>query len=130
MLSDLEDRRSLVRDEDAIVFGYRDAEEASGFGSPDGRETAMRIYDLADVQRLGEQEAAARALDPCSPAPKSSPVSGCRLHAGVGDDAVMPAVDYRRPGGLDLAGMSSILRTLMASGKVIRNGNHGVQPCP
>ena len=119
VLSDIEGRRPLVRDEDVVVFGYRDAVEAAGFGSPDVRETAMRVYDLAEVQRVGAQEAAAHALDGLLA--RGDNVAGFWVHldADVVDDASMPAVDYRLPGGLSLAELSSILRTLTASGKAV-----------
>jgi arginase len=41
------------------------------------------------------------------------------LDADVLDDAAMPAVDYRLPGGLSAAELSVILRTLVDSGKAV-----------
>ena len=37
----------LVRDEDIVVCGYRDAEQQREFGSQDVRETAIRAFGLA-----------------------------------------------------------------------------------
>jgi arginase len=62
-LSDIEGRLPLVREEDVVVFGYRDAEEAAHYGSQDVRDTAIDVYDLSAVQALGAADAAAQALD-------------------------------------------------------------------
>jgi arginase len=62
-LSDIEGRLPLVREEDVVVFGYRDAEEAAHYGSQDVRDTAMDVYDLSAVRALGAEDAAAQALD-------------------------------------------------------------------
>jgi arginase len=41
------------------------------------------------------------------------------LDADVLDDAVMPAVDYRMPGGLSLDELAKILQVAIASGRAI-----------
>ena len=61
-LADLEGRRPLVREEDVVVFGFRDAESAAAFGSPDVRQTAMHVFDLTEVRRLGAAAAARQGL--------------------------------------------------------------------
>jgi arginase len=118
LLSDIEGRRPLVREEDVVVFGYRDAEEAAGYGSQDVRDTAMEVYDLAAVRVLGAETAAAQALDHLLGQRK---IAGFWIHldADVLDDSAMPAVDYRLPGGLSTAELSRILRTLMKSGRAV-----------
>jgi arginase len=117
-LSDIEGRLPLVREEDVVVFGYRDAEEAAHYGSQDVRDTAIDVYDLSAVQALGAADAAAQALDRLLGHGK---VAGFWIHldADVLDDAAMPAVDYRLPGGLSAAELSVILRTLVDSGKAV-----------
>jgi arginase len=102
VLSDIEGRRRLVREGDVVVFGYRDAEEAVYYGSRDVRDTVMQVYDLAAVRALGAEEAAAQALDRLL---GHGEVAGFWIHleADVLDDAAMPAVDYRLPGGLSAA---------------------------
>ncbi len=118
VLSDIEGRRPLVREEDVVVFGYRDAEEAARYGSHDVRDTAMEVYDLAAVQVLGAEAAAAQALDRLLGQGK---IAGFWIHldADILDDSAMPAVDYRLPGGLSTAELSRILRTLMESGRAV-----------
>ena len=118
VLSDIEGRRPLVREEDVVVFGYRDAEEAAHYGSRDIRDAAMEVYDLAAVRTLGAERAAALALDHLL---GRGEVAGFWIHldADVLDDAVMPAVDYRLPGGLSLAELSAVLRTCVGSDKAV-----------
>ena len=60
-LTDLEGRAPLVRDEDAVVFGYRDAAEQAEYGSQP-LPSAIRSYDLATVRRLGVKAAAGEAV--------------------------------------------------------------------
>lgn len=118
VLSDIESQRPLVREEDVVVFGYRDAEEAARYSSQDVRDTAMQVYDLAAVRALGAEEAVALALDHLL---GHGRVAGFWIHldADVLDDAVMPAVDYRLPGGLSFDELSAVLRTLMDSDKAV-----------
>lgn len=112
-LADLEGLRPLVRESDVVVFGYRDAESAAEFGSPDVRETAMQVFDLAQVRRLG---AAAAARDGLS-ALEATGVEGFWIHldADVLADDVMPAVDYRMPDGLSIEELTEVLRVVLAS---------------
>ncbi len=101
-----------------VVFGYRDAEEAAHYGNQDVRDTAMDVYDLSAVRALGAEDAAAQALHRLL---GHGRVAGFWIHldADVLDDAAMPAVDYRLPGGLSAAELSVILRTLVDSGKAV-----------
>ena len=117
VLTDIESLRPLVTEEDVVVFGYRDAEEAAHYGSRDVRNTAMKVHDLATVQALGAKEVAAQALDHLG----RGKTAGFWIHldADVLDDAVMPAVDYRLPGGLSPTELSAVLRTLVDSGKAV-----------
>jgi len=41
------------------------------------------------------------------------------LDADVLDDLIMPAVDYRLPGGLTFSELSNLLRLLLMSGKAV-----------
>jgi arginase len=112
-LADLDGLRPLVRESDVVVFGYRDAESASDFGSPDVRETAMHVFDLAQVRRLGAATAAGEGLS----ALEASDIHGFWIHldADVLADDVMPAVDYRIPDGLTVDELTEVLRVVLAS---------------
>lgn len=113
VLADLDGRRPLVREEDVVVFGFRDAESAEEYGSPDVRQTAMHVLDLGDVRRLGPATAARQGLAVL----ESNGVDGFWLHldADVLNDEVMPAVDYRMPDGLWPEELTEALAVVLAS---------------
>jgi arginase len=112
-LADLEGRRPLVREEDVVVFGVRDAESAAAYGSPDVRRTAMHVFDLTEVRRLGAAAAARQGLA----ALEAGGVEGFLVHldADVLHDDVMPAVDYRMPDGLWPEELTEALAVVLAS---------------
>jgi arginase len=112
-LSDIEQLSPLVRDEDAVVFGIRDAALAAADGSPDVRQTVMRVFDLGDVRKLGAAQATRLGVE----ALEASGGEGFWIHldADVLNDEVMPAVDYRMPDGLWPQELSGALAVALAS---------------
>ena len=117
IVTDLEGRRPLVRDEDVVAFGRRDAEDAEAHGSQRIEDTAIRVVDLAEVRKRGAGDAALSAIKDLS----KPEVVGfwAHLDADVLDDAVMPAVDYRMPGGVSWQELATILQVAIASGRAI-----------
>jgi arginase len=117
IVTDLEGRRPLVRDEDVVAFGRRDAEDAEAHGSQRIEDTAIRVVDLAEVRKRGAGDAALSAIKDLS----KPEVVGfwAHLDADVLDDAVMPAVDYRMPGGVSWQELVTILQVAIASGRAI-----------
>ncbi len=116
VVTDIEAMQPLMRDEDVVVFGRRDAEEAAEHGSQRIEDTAIEMIDLAAVRGHGATTAANRAI-----AHLTSPgLAGFWVHldADVLDDAIMPAVDYRMPDGLSWDELAIVLRTAIATGKV------------
>jgi arginase len=115
ILTNIEGLKPLVRDPDIIVFGYRDAEQAASYGSPDVRDTNMHVYDLPYVRKFDTIAAAAcQAVDVL----ENNELDGFWIHldADVLDDSIMPAVDYRLGGGgLSFSELSELLKTLVAS---------------
>ncbi len=103
VLTDIDGLKPLVRDEDIVVFGYRDAEQAANHGSQDIRDTNMHVFDLQHVRKFDTIAAAAsQALDILS----NCELDGFWIHldADVLDDSIMPAVDYRLgDGGLSFS---------------------------
>lgn len=116
LLADINGLRPLVRDEDVVVFGYRDADEAARSGSQDVRATGMHIFDLARVTTLGAAEAARIALRDLV----ARDIEGFWVHLDVDvvDDAIMPAVDYRLGGGLSFSELRDVLAVLVRSDRV------------
>jgi arginase len=116
LVTDLEGRGPYMRDEDAVVLGYRDTAAARGYGAKDVRETAIAAFDLAAVRRAGAAaiaETATRRL-------AAAPTEGFWIHldADLLDDAVMPAVDYRQPDGFSHDELVMVLRAAFATDRV------------
>jgi arginase len=114
IVTDLEGRRPLVRDEDSVAFGFRDAEEQARYGSQP-LPTALLAFDLACIRRLGAATAAREAVKHLTR--KDGPDGGFWIHldADVLDDAIMPAVDYRIPDGLSWTELGDVLRIALGS---------------
>jgi arginase len=117
VLADLEGRRPLVREQDIVAFGYRDAEQQLEYGSQDIRTTAIHVFPFDEVRRATVAAAAREAAKIL----RDSDVEGVWIHldADVLDDRVMPAVDYRLPGGLSWEELSATLRAAMGTGKAV-----------
>ncbi|MEX2272506.1 MAG: arginase family protein [Vicinamibacterales bacterium] len=116
LLADLERRGPLVRPEDAVAFGFRDAEEQQRYGSQPLAADILAL-DLMTVRRMGIEHATSVALDRVSRAP----VEGFFIHldADCLDDRIMPAVDYRLPDGFSWSELTSILALAIASGRAV-----------
>jgi arginase len=118
LLTNLEGLRPLVRDEDVVAFGFRDAQEQREYGSQPLPPTVLAL-DLQEVRRLGVKQAAQRAVEHLT-AP-DRPTLGFFIHldADVVSDAGMPAVDYRTPDGLSWDELCTVLETALASGRAV-----------
>ena len=118
LLTDIEGRRPLVRDDDVVAFGFRDADEQVEYGSqplPPG----LRAVDLPSIRSRGLDVAAREAVAHLTRV--SGPDRGFWIHldADVLDDAIMPAVDYRLPGGLSWKELTTVLRVAIESRRAV-----------
>jgi arginase len=107
-LSSLAADGPLVRPEAAIQLGLREED-------PVLRASAIPVLDLSVVTRLGPERTVGRVLE------HLASLDGYWIHvdADVLDDAVMPAVDSRVPGGLSYEMLVALLRPLLASPRVL-----------
>ncbi|MEU6687487.1 arginase family protein [Streptomyces sp. NPDC046832] len=114
VLADLEGRGPLVRDEDVVALGFRDAEESAAYGMQP-LPPALHALELHTVRALGAAEAARRAVRLLT---GNGTGAGYWVHLDVDvlDDAVMPAVDYRQPDGLTWQDLETVLRTALFAG--------------
>jgi arginase len=112
IVTNLEDRSPLIRDEDAVLFAFRDAEHAAAEGSQPVPPTLMAM-DLKTVRKRGVEGAAREAMDHLM---REMGPAGFWIHLDVDvlDDAIMPAVDYRLPDGLSWAELITVLRAAVA----------------
>jgi arginase len=116
-VTSIEGRRPLVRDEDVVVFGFRDAEEQANYGSQP-LAPGIRAIDLAEARRRGIDASVSDAVGHLTRigAPEKFWI---HLDADVLDDAIMPAVDYRIPGGLSWEELGVTLAVAMRSRRVV-----------
>lgn len=113
VLTDLAGLRPLVRDEDVALLGYRVHDDNDHFLDEHVRHTGMTVIDFSEIRAGGTRRALERTL-----ATVGQPdLEGFWVHLDVDvlDDAVMPAVDYRHPGGLTWEEAAEILGGLLAS---------------
>ena len=116
LLTDLEHRGPLVRPADTVAFGFRDADEQRQYGSQ-GLAADILALDLATVRQMGIERAAQAALDRLT----RPEIEGFFIHldADCLDDRIMPAVDYRLPDGFGWSDLTSILTTVLTSGRAV-----------
>ena len=82
---------------------------------PELRASGIPVLDLADIERRGPASIAGEVLDRLG----DLPGFWIHLDADVLDDAVMPAVDSRAPGGLSYEALVGLLRPLLASPRAL-----------
>jgi arginase len=92
ILTNIDNLKPLVRDEDVVVLGYRDAEQSASYGSQDIKETNMHVFDLLKVRELKIGTAASLAVRSLM----KDELAGFWIHldADVLDDRIMPAADF------------------------------------
>ena len=116
LLTDIEGRMPLVRPEDAVAFAFRDHDDLREYGSqplpPD-----LKVLDLPALRAMGVEKAANEAVDHLTRAE----LDGFFIHldADCLDDAIMPAVDFRMPGGLSWDELAAALQIALQSGKAV-----------
>lgn len=113
IITDFEGRRPLVREQDVVHLARRDAEEAERAGSQRIEDSDITVVDLAALRRQGADEIAQKAVNALT----RSDLDGFWIHLDCDalDDAIMPAVDYRLPGGLSWQELEIVLRTAASS---------------
>ena len=112
LLTDIDGPGPLVCDSDVVVVGHRDHAVAARNGSrPLARSIAA--FELGAVRSLGATGTARRAVaEPTRP-------FWIHLDVDVLDDRLMPAVDYRMPGGLGWEELEVILGAALKSGRAV-----------
>jgi arginase len=116
LLTTYDGRCPLVRDEDVVAFGFRDEWEAQSYGSPPLAEK-IKAIGLEEVRRMGLGPAAREALAYVSE--QDTRDFWIHFDADVLDDAIMPAVDYRLPGGLSWFEIEHVLSAALAHSRAV-----------
>jgi arginase len=106
----------LIDDDRVAVLGYRVHDDGTDTNrGVHVRDTAITAIDLDDLRRRGVKRAAADALEVVA----REDLSGFWIHLDVDvlDDDLMPAVDYRKPGGLSWQELTLVVRSAIATGR-------------
>lgn len=116
ILTEFEGRAPLVEENDAVAFGFRDAEDQAKYGSQP-LPAALRSFDLPSIRSRGVAAAARDAVAHVS----RSELDGFWIHVDADclDDAVMPAVDFRLPDGLAPQELVTVLKAALESGRAV-----------
>lgn len=117
IITDIGGLKPYVRDEDVVLCGYRDAEESKRYGSQDVRQTGIASFDLSAVRETGIESCVEKGIARF----QANGVAGFWVHLDVDvlDDRVMPAVDYRMPGGLGFQELAGLLQGLLRTGLAV-----------
>ncbi|WP_343703274.1 arginase family protein [Chitinophaga sp.] len=110
VISDINSMSPYVPDEDIVQIGQRDMEEAERYGSRDIRDTTILRFDMDFIRRHSINTALQKTVAYM----EQSAVQGFWIHfdADVLSDDMMPAVEYRLPGGLTQEEATLAIRTL------------------
>jgi arginase len=117
ILTNIEGLKPLVQEDNIVLFGHRDAEEAIAHGSQNVKESHISVIDLEEVRKLGIEKAASTALRKLL----DKNLEGFWIHFDVDvlNDEIMPAVDYRMKGGMTFTELSNLLRIILKSGRAV-----------
>jgi arginase len=118
IVTDIEGRRPLVRDDDVVVFACRDAADRKRRGCQPLPENLL-VIDRDQVRSLGAGAAASEAVRYLTR--EAGPQDGFWIHldADVFDETIMQAVDDPRPDGLAWNEVVSALSVAVRSGRAI-----------
>jgi arginase len=116
LLTNMDNLRPYVPDEQVVHIGQRDWEETRRYGSPDIRDTPIRCFGIELIEQRGIAAVTTEVLQ-CIDA---LPVDGYWIHfdTDVLSDDINPAVDYRLPGGLSFEQAGYILHQLLLTGRM------------
>jgi arginase len=116
LLTEFEGYVPLIRATDAVAFGFRDHDDQAEYGSQP-LPTELRSFDLPTIHRTGLVAAAREALAHLC----REELDGFWIHVDADclDDAVMPAVDFRVPGGLLPEQLGTVLTMALESGRAV-----------
>jgi arginase len=113
-LATLAGETPLVGAERCVVYGHRDRADSVAQNSQDVYEYPMLVRGLAELRAVGAPTAGAHARAWLRSLGRGR--VWLHLDADCLDDAVMPAVDWRVPGGLSASEIPELIEPLAAAG--------------
>jgi arginase len=117
VLTDINNLRPYLDENNVIHIGQRDQEEALRYEAQDIRDTSIKCFSLREIQGQHLDSAVKKI---CAHA-RETAVRGFWIHfdTDVLADEINPAVDYRLPGGLQFQEVEYIMHSLMQSTAVV-----------
>lgn len=115
-LTNIAGLKPYVLDEHVVQVGQRDAADAAQYGSQDIRETPIRVYDFAEIEKSGIETVTSAVINYVN----DWDTNGFWLHfdTDVLSDEDNPAVEYRLPGGLRFSQVEHFIHQLLLTGKL------------
>lgn len=116
LLTNINNQRPYVRDEQVIHIAQRDWEETQHFGSQDIRKTAITRFDMEYIEKNGIQNTTSELIQHIN----SLTVDGYWIHfdTDVLADEINPAVEYHLPGGLLFDQATYLLHHLLSTQRI------------
>ena len=117
LLTNIDHQRPYVQEKHVVQLGQRDAEEAKEAGNQDINDSAIQCFDLQTIRVHGVDRVIANAIRHLT----AEGLAGFWIHFDVDvlADDIMPAVDYRLPGGLTFGEATALLRGLLQTTKAV-----------
>jgi arginase len=117
IVTNIEGRRPLVRDADVVALARRDEADTEEYGSQRIEDTDIATLSLRTIREIGLPSTLQQMLQRLN----SAALDGFWIHldADALDDSIMPAVDYRMPGGLGWDELVTILQTATTRGHAL-----------
>lgn len=115
-LTNINNGKPYVKDENVIHIGQRDWEETRKYGSQDIRDTIIKCISLADIEKKDLPVILPEILQHI----RQSATDGFWIHfdTDVLSDEINPAVDYRLPGGLSFDQAEQLVRALLLTERI------------
>lgn len=116
ILTDINNLKPYVEDNNIIHIGQRDNEETKEYGSQDIKKTGIKSFDLAKIKSAGVN----KVIIDISEYIKKLNLDGYWIHfdTDVVSDEENPAVDYRLPDGITFNQIGYILNQLIQFGNI------------
>ena len=116
-LTDIDGLQPYFRTEDVLLMGDQDTSSRPPAAIPTPAGCGMDHWDLRRLRTTGTRTAA----ESCIAALARRPVEGFWIHLDVDalDDAIMPAVDSRKPGWLSWDEMGGMIGAALGTGRAV-----------
>lgn len=114
VLTKFDDAKPLVEESNVVLFGFRDEALMKEAGGPDVRKAQITCFSEDDIRSRGWSNAIEQNIETIL---QRTEQFWIHVDLDVLADDVMPAVDYRMPGGLSYGELVSALQRLINTEK-------------